>query len=258
MARPKKQTIDYFPHFVNSGKTMYVLESEFGNDGYAFWFKLLELLGQTDGHFYDYKNPTAKRFLLAKTHVCEEIANRILDMLADLDAIDPELWKEDQVIWSQNLVDNVADAYKRRICEFPQKPLSCKHKQQSSGVSVNINSHAQDVSVDINPQSKPKERKVNKIKPKEIREEEIKPEDRLEYLCYINAIIGYYKEKFEQGIEFTGQEEFLIIDAMKKYELKYTDDAILHIFGDLSEYMDTLQDASEFELGELLECICSK
>jgi|GEM_PF-7113994 len=82
--------------------------------------------------------------------------------------------------------------------------------------------------------------------------------ERLDYLCYINAIIGCYKEKFEQTIEFTGQEEQDIITAMKKYELKYPDDAILHIFEDLSVYMDTLKDASEFELDELLERVCTR
>lgn len=45
MARPKKQTVDYFPHFVKGGRTIFILENKFGNDGYAFWFKLLEILG---------------------------------------------------------------------------------------------------------------------------------------------------------------------------------------------------------------------
>jgi len=48
MARPNKQGVDYFPHFVNHGKTMFILEEKFGNNGYAFWFKLLELLGKEE------------------------------------------------------------------------------------------------------------------------------------------------------------------------------------------------------------------
>ena len=45
MARPAKTSVDYFPHMAHSGKTIAILEARWGNDGYAFWFKLLELLG---------------------------------------------------------------------------------------------------------------------------------------------------------------------------------------------------------------------
>jgi len=49
MARPRKQTVDYFPHDtdVSSGKTLTILQSKYGNDGYAFWFKLLRMPGVT-------------------------------------------------------------------------------------------------------------------------------------------------------------------------------------------------------------------
>jgi hypothetical protein len=32
--RKEKQTADYFPHMATSGKTLFILESSFGNDGY--------------------------------------------------------------------------------------------------------------------------------------------------------------------------------------------------------------------------------
>ncbi len=39
MARPLKQTVDYFPHdsHASDSKTLFILESKFGNDGYAFY-----------------------------------------------------------------------------------------------------------------------------------------------------------------------------------------------------------------------------
>ena len=49
MSRPRKAVVDYFPHYVNHGKTLFILEQKYGNDGYAFWFKLLEMLGGSDG-----------------------------------------------------------------------------------------------------------------------------------------------------------------------------------------------------------------
>ena len=100
MARPLKQTVDYFPHFVNPGKTLLILQNEFGNDGYAFWFKLLSLLCKTDGQVFDYNNSAAWRLLLAETSVSQDIANRILQLLADIEAIDPELYLV-KIIWVQ-------------------------------------------------------------------------------------------------------------------------------------------------------------
>jgi len=123
MARPLKRTVDYFPHFVNTGKTMLILQNEFGNDGYAFWFKLLSLLCKTDGQVYDYNNPASWRLLLAETAVTEDIANRVLQLLADIEAIDPALYLG-KVIWVQNLVDNLGDVYtRRRNGSVPSRPV---------------------------------------------------------------------------------------------------------------------------------------
>lgn len=121
MARPKKNTVDYFPHKCVSGKTIFILEQEFGNDGYAFWFKLLEQLGTKEGHYIDCNNATELRFLQAKTRLSGEMTFKILDLLAELEAIDPELWTK-RIIWSQNFVDGVAGVYANRRVETPPRP----------------------------------------------------------------------------------------------------------------------------------------
>ena len=111
MARPLKQTVDYFPHdsHASDSKTLFILESKFGNDGYAFWFKLLELLASSEGHVYDVRNPVAWEFLLAKTRIDNDRADKMMSLLVDLEAIDKELWSQ-RVIWVQNLVDRISDA----------------------------------------------------------------------------------------------------------------------------------------------------
>lgn len=122
MARPKKQTVDYFPHYVSEGKTKLILQNEFGNDGYAFWYKLLELLCESEYQVYDYSNPASWRLLLAKTHVTDDNAVKILQLLADLETIDSEL-HEKKIIWSQKLIDNLELVYKRRATGTPEKPV---------------------------------------------------------------------------------------------------------------------------------------
>ena len=188
MARPTKRTVDYFPHIIKQGKTMTILENKFGNDGYSFWFKLLEILGSTDGHFYEYRNITDIEFLLAKTNVSKEVAEEILELLANLKAIDKQLWAK-KVIWSDNFVSNIEDAYSRRKVNVPHKP-------SLDIVSDDINNSTDDITEvndNINPQSKVKESKVNKSKVNKSKEDKSK-EDKdtvpyTEIVDYLNSAL---------------------------------------------------------------------
>ena len=136
MARPKKRTVDYFPHQCKHGKTMFILEQKYGNDGYAFWFKLLELLGSAEGHYLQLENPADWEFLQAKTRLDDGFCREILDLLARLEAIDQELWESHGVVWSQNFVNGVAPVYKNRGVEIPSKPSFYARKPSDGGVST--------------------------------------------------------------------------------------------------------------------------
>lgn len=158
MARPHKQTVDYFPHDANAsdGTTLTILESKFGNDGFAFWFKLLERLCASDGHVMDCRNAARWQFLLAKTHLDEDTAISLLDTLAELQAIDQELWGG-KIIWSQNLVNNLADVYRNRRSPLPQKPIFNGHNPSNDIVSTLNNPHSAEVSTSKSTQSIVKE-----------------------------------------------------------------------------------------------------
>ena len=123
MARPAKDKVDYFPHYCDHGKTMFVIEQRYGNNGYAFWFKLLELLGKNEGHFYDCNSIDNWEFLQAKTQFSEVECSEILNKLAVLGAIDKFLWEEKRIVWSDNFIKNIADAYKNRKRPVPKKPF---------------------------------------------------------------------------------------------------------------------------------------
>lgn len=110
MARPKKRTVDYFPHYCRHKTTIFILEQRYGNDGYAFWFKLLEMLGNSDGHSIDCNNLHNWEFLIANVRLSEEKSLEILNLLSKLQAIDHELW-EGKIIWSDKFIEGIKDAY---------------------------------------------------------------------------------------------------------------------------------------------------
>lgn len=161
MARPKKQTVDYFPHFVKCGRTIYILENRFGNDGYAFWFKLLEILGESEGHFYDCSNLSNWEYLLAKTRVSEETAQDIIKVLINLGKIDAGLWNENRVIWIENFVKNIADVYRTRNTLLPLKPCFKQKEQPGEEVFSEETQQEEGFSTQETPkgeESKPKEK----------------------------------------------------------------------------------------------------
>ncbi len=176
MPKPQKATAEYFPHFANSGKTMFVLESKFGNDGYAAWFKIIEMLTAAENHFYDCRNPDNWEFLLAKTRLSGIIVTEILDLLARLGAINPEFWKH-QVIRSDNLIENLSGLYSRRkvnvISNDELKGLLFADTRltESERELLHTDNLPSGKNVDIYPQSKEKESKGKESKGKERKKE---------------------------------------------------------------------------------------
>ena len=160
MGRPTKETVDYYPHFVKGGRTIFILESKYGNDGYAFWFKLLEILGDAEGHYYDCSVPNNWAYILAKTRCSEDTAKDIINTLLTLGKIDSELWESKQVIWCQHFVDNLSSVYKRRNIEAPIKPSFHSEKPQKTSVSVNENPSKRElIDTEITKEKESKEKK---------------------------------------------------------------------------------------------------
>lgn len=155
MTRPRKNTVDYFPHSTTHGKTMFIIEQRYGNDGYAFWFKLLEELGKTEGHFLDLNEDASMEYLRSIIRREDSFVTEILDLLAKLNAIDAELWSS-KIVWCQNFVDGVSNVYTgSRHCKPPARPDNYAAKP-----------HATDISTQHNPQSRVEESKVEKSKVK--------------------------------------------------------------------------------------------
>tara|TARA_R110000868_G_scaffold366235_1_gene629145 strand:+ start:428 stop:1177 length:750 start_codon:yes stop_codon:yes gene_type:complete len=160
MARPERNNVDYFPFYCEDGKKMFYLEETYGNDGFATFIKLLRELAKTDYHFLDLSKTTTTMFLSAKCKISKDILDSIINDLVDLDKFDAILWKENRIVWCQDFIDSIQDAYSKRN----NKCISYEGlllRLQSLGVRKPIKGKPK---APVNPQSIVKERKEEEIK----------------------------------------------------------------------------------------------
>lgn len=160
MGRPRANNVDYFPCYCKDGKVLFVLESRWGNAGYAFFYKLWKRIGDADFHYIDLRPLDNWEYFRAKMGVSDTETTDILNKLAEMGVIDPELWSQ-KIIWSDSFVESVKGVWEKRKQAVPEKPLFLlqkstllEQKQQIDGVSVPEGT-----------QSKVKKSKVKYIKP---------------------------------------------------------------------------------------------
>ena len=114
MARPERKTVDYFPFYIEEGQKMFYIEETYGNDGFAVFVKILRELAKVENHFLDLSKSTQLMFLSAKCKVSKEVLESIINDLVNLEKFDTELWIECKVIWCQDFIDSIQDAYRKR------------------------------------------------------------------------------------------------------------------------------------------------
>jgi len=121
VGRPEKFTVDYFQHDCLPKETIKLLEINWKNDGYAFWYKLLETLGSSEGHYLNLNERGKMLLLSSKTFLNADQCTDILNTLSELEAINPDLW-EKKIVWCQNFVKRISHLYGKRINGLPEPP----------------------------------------------------------------------------------------------------------------------------------------
>jgi len=167
MPRSKSDTVEYFPHVAKPGKTLFILEGQYGNNGYSFWFKLLEILASSEGHFYDVSQELEWNYLLARTYISAQSATEMLNLLANLGNINKQLWKNRKIIWCQALVDNLGEVYRKRKRQPPRKPI-CDEKEDTCDGKED--KRRRKASPDGIPATKMRQSKVKESKGKKIKD----------------------------------------------------------------------------------------
>lgn len=214
-ARKKKNTVDYFPHLIRGGKTMFIIESKYKNDGYATWFKILERLGTSENHFIDLSDNKELMYLASTCNIDEDLLKSIINDLVDLDKFDKDLWGQN-IIWSQDFVDNISDLYKRRESEMPTKQLICEHlklKSKHNTPNDDIGTHS------IVKDSIVEESKVKDSKLKEKKKEKKKEEETELHSQFIEIYFNWFKKRFDLKPQFDGGDGkaiYSIINFLRK------------------------------------------
>jgi len=165
MAYEKQNTVDYFPHSVGHGRKMFIIRNQFGNDGYAVWFMLLEELGKANNHVLDLSDNTQVLYLCAEFKIQKELFFDIINTLVGFDEFDELLWKEAKVVYSEKFISSIKDAYKRRKNEILQYSEICMQFLKTSKHISKTNKRNSKNEGDIQ-QSKVDKIIVNKIKVK--------------------------------------------------------------------------------------------
>jgi len=202
--RPNKSTVDYFPHYAKHGKTIFILENKYGNDGYAFWFKLLELLSDSNNHVIDCRNPDQWEYLLAYTKVDDITANNIIQTLINLGKIDVEMWAN-KILYSDTFIDKIKIVYDRRNTDLVQKQGLC----EQLGIKCNQKPQGHGINDDSNTHSKVKGTKVYKRKEKEIKENKNTNSNQTssdEFNFLKTLFLDYYRKKIGQEYYFTAAD----------------------------------------------------
>lgn len=205
MARPERNNVDYFPFYCEDGKKMFYLEETYGNDGFATFIKILRELAKTDYHYLDLSKNTTRMFLSAKCKVSKEVLESIIKDLVDLEKFDRVLWEENNIIWCQDFIDSIQDAYSKRKNKCINYDSLLLHL-----ISLGVRKPSKQQSKDhVNPQRKEKETKVKKNI--EERKSEFK-NSLLPFLDeygkdFLNDFFGYWSEHGDRDRKMRFEKE---------------------------------------------------
>jgi len=163
MARPQKEGMDYFPHDNDAAndEKIEALRVLYGNDGYAFYFILLERIYRTADFELDISDAETIQILCRKVSVTEELFNRMLETAFKRKCFDQEAYEQRGVLTSSGIKRRASVVLEKR------ETMRSKYKKVSDAETT------QETKAET-PQSKVKESKVKESKVKDIKSEIIK------------------------------------------------------------------------------------
>lgn len=141
MARPMKNNLDYFSHdtdAVNDEK-IELFRSAFGNDGYAFYFILLERIYRADGAKLDLSKNIFIVGLANKIMVSVQKFNEMLETAFELEIFDLEVFQNEKVLTSKGIQKRFDKIMGERQKQRAKKSAKTDDNQEFSPVKIDDN-----------------------------------------------------------------------------------------------------------------------
>ena len=172
MSRPDRHDVDYFPFYAKDGKTLFILESKYGCAGTGFFTNVLRFLSLQHDHNFCIADEADRMYFFSKTKCDEDVGLDMLEIMSKTGKIDSSLYADFSVIVSEDHLNSISDAYRKRKNECVTIDEIRDFWRVTTGRNAVVSefipeeTHTdQDVScisTDIKPQSKVKESKESK------------------------------------------------------------------------------------------------
>ena len=170
MARPTKSGMDYFPHDcdASSDEKLEALQSLYGNDGYAFFFKLCERIYHSENAELDISDRETVQVLCRKhLMISSERFAEILTTALKWGCFDKEAYEQRKVLTSRGIQKRASVVFERRkgMQERYDKLKQQKAQETGQGVSAAETGEETGISGEFHftRESKVKERKEKEI-----------------------------------------------------------------------------------------------
>lgn len=126
MARPRKKTLEFFMHDTGARHDLKIksLERRHGNDGYAVYFKLLEMCGQQEGMCLNLQSPLVVEQVIEETRMRDEAhLYAIIQTCCEVGLFCSSHWSVKREIFSNGL-------YKRYIGRLEERKDAAERKRR--------------------------------------------------------------------------------------------------------------------------------
>jgi len=114
MGRKERKDIDYFPFFIKDGRTLFILEGKYQCKGTGFFTNLFRFLSRTPDHHFQIKDESDRLYFFTTTKCDSESALDMINLMVTTGKLDRELWEKENVLASQDFLDSIQEAYRKR------------------------------------------------------------------------------------------------------------------------------------------------
>lgn len=137
MGRPRKLTLDFFLHDANasSDRKIKILTRKHGNDGYAVYFRCLEMMCREEGMRLDLSNPFDVEICVDEFRLRDDVhLYNILETCVSVGLFDSQLWHSDRILFSHGLHNRYKFRLEERKADLERK----KRKKEALDMQARI------------------------------------------------------------------------------------------------------------------------